>query len=113
MSTTLNVNGKMVTVDVSDDTRLLWTLRDVLGMTGTKFGSGMALLVDVIEPEVQEFLALHGLYAFLYDGSSLAAPGAFSERATEPLPRGCSFASIVLNQAGRVRGRRRDRQVLF
>jgi len=37
MSTTLNINGKPVTVDVPDDTRLLWTLRDVLGMTGTKF----------------------------------------------------------------------------
>jgi isoquinoline 1-oxidoreductase subunit alpha len=43
MSATLNVNGKSVTVDVPDDTRLLWTLRDVLGMTGTKFGCGMAL----------------------------------------------------------------------
>jgi isoquinoline 1-oxidoreductase alpha subunit len=43
MSTTLNVNGKSMTVDVPDDTRLLWTLRDVLGMTGTKFGCGMAL----------------------------------------------------------------------
>jgi isoquinoline 1-oxidoreductase alpha subunit len=43
MSTTLNINGKPVAVDVPDDTRLLWTLRDVLGMTGTKFGCGMAL----------------------------------------------------------------------
>jgi isoquinoline 1-oxidoreductase alpha subunit len=43
MSTTLNVNGKSISVDVPDDTRLLWTLRDVLGMTGTKFGCGMAL----------------------------------------------------------------------
>ena len=43
MSTTLNVNGKSMTVDVPDDTRLLWALRDVLGMTGTKFGCGMAL----------------------------------------------------------------------
>ena len=43
MSTTLNVNGNSLTVDVPDDTRLLWTLRDVLGMTGTKFGCGMAL----------------------------------------------------------------------
>jgi isoquinoline 1-oxidoreductase alpha subunit len=43
MSTILNVNGQSVTVDVPDDTRLLWTLRDVLGMTGTKFGCGMAL----------------------------------------------------------------------
>src|SRR5258705_13723410 len=43
MSTTLNVNGKSLSVDVPDDTALLWTLRDVLGMTGTKFGCGMAL----------------------------------------------------------------------
>jgi isoquinoline 1-oxidoreductase alpha subunit len=43
MSTTLNVNGKSFTVDVPGDTPLLWTLRDVLGMTGTKFGCGMAL----------------------------------------------------------------------
>lgn len=43
MSTTLNVNGQSLTVDVPDDTPLLWTLRDVLGMTGTKFGCGMAL----------------------------------------------------------------------
>jgi isoquinoline 1-oxidoreductase alpha subunit len=43
MSTTLNVNGKSLTVDVPGDTALLWTLRDVLGMTGTKFGCGMAL----------------------------------------------------------------------
>src|ERR1700756_495297 len=43
MSTTLNVNGRTLTVDVSPDTPLLWTLRDVLGMTGTKFGCGMAL----------------------------------------------------------------------
>jgi len=39
----LNVNGKLHNVDVPDDMPLLWTLRDVLGMTGTKFGCGMAL----------------------------------------------------------------------
>jgi isoquinoline 1-oxidoreductase alpha subunit len=43
MSTTLSVNGKSFTVEVPGDTPLLWTLRDVLGMTGTKFGCGMAL----------------------------------------------------------------------
>jgi len=37
------VNGKEQTVDVSPDTPLLWVLRDTLGMTGTKFGCGMAL----------------------------------------------------------------------
>ena len=41
--TTLNINGRDVTVDVSPDMPLLWVLRDVLGMTGTKFGCGVAL----------------------------------------------------------------------
>jgi isoquinoline 1-oxidoreductase alpha subunit len=40
---TLNVNGKSRTLDVGDDMPLLWTLRDVLGMTGTKFGCGAGL----------------------------------------------------------------------
>jgi isoquinoline 1-oxidoreductase alpha subunit len=39
----LKVNGVERTVDVDGDTPLLWVLRDVLGMTGTKFGCGMAL----------------------------------------------------------------------
>src|SRR5260221_9138951 len=43
MATTIKVNGIDRTVDVDDDTPLLWVLRDVLGMTGTKFGCGMAL----------------------------------------------------------------------
>jgi isoquinoline 1-oxidoreductase subunit alpha len=37
------VNGTAHSVDVDGDTPLLWVLRDVLGMTGTKFGCGMAL----------------------------------------------------------------------
>ena len=40
---TINVNGDAHRVDVDGDTPLLWVLRDVLGMTGTKFGCGMAL----------------------------------------------------------------------
>jgi isoquinoline 1-oxidoreductase alpha subunit len=39
----LDVNGTQYTVDVDDDTPLLWVLRDVLGLTGTKFGCGIAL----------------------------------------------------------------------
>jgi isoquinoline 1-oxidoreductase alpha subunit len=39
----LKVNGRTRKVDVSDDTPLLWVLRDRLDMTGTKFGCGMAL----------------------------------------------------------------------
>jgi len=39
---TLNVNGRDVQADVEPDTPLLWTLRYGLGLTGTKFGCGMA-----------------------------------------------------------------------
>lgn len=42
MPITLTVNGQNQTVDVDDDTPLLWVLRDELGLTGTKFGCGMA-----------------------------------------------------------------------
>jgi isoquinoline 1-oxidoreductase alpha subunit len=40
---TLNVNGRDHPVDVAADTPLLWVLRETLGLTGTKFGCGMAL----------------------------------------------------------------------
>ena len=43
MSFTIEVNGTPHTVDVDGDMPLLWVLRDVLGMTGTKFGCGWAL----------------------------------------------------------------------
>jgi isoquinoline 1-oxidoreductase subunit alpha len=43
MSYAITVNGISRTVDVDEDTPMLWVLRDVLGMTGTKFGCGVAL----------------------------------------------------------------------
>ena len=39
----LNLNGKDASLDVDADMPLLWVLRDTLGLTGTKFGCGMAL----------------------------------------------------------------------
>ena len=39
----LTINGERRELEVPDDMALLWVLRDVLGMTGTKFGCGMAL----------------------------------------------------------------------
>jgi isoquinoline 1-oxidoreductase alpha subunit len=39
----LNVNGTTTNLDVPDDMPLLWAIRDVLGLTGTKFGCGAAL----------------------------------------------------------------------
>jgi isoquinoline 1-oxidoreductase alpha subunit len=43
MAFTTKINGIDHTVDVDGDTPLLWVIRDVLGMTGTKFGCGRAL----------------------------------------------------------------------
>src|SRR5215831_359791 len=43
MAFTINVNRNTHSVDVDGDTPLLWVLRDVLQMTGTKFGCGLAL----------------------------------------------------------------------
>jgi isoquinoline 1-oxidoreductase alpha subunit len=43
MAIAINVNGTTRTIDVDADTPLLWALRDVLGISGTKFGCGIAL----------------------------------------------------------------------
>ncbi len=40
--TTLSVNGRSYDVDVEPDTPLLWVLRDTIGLTGTKYGCGIA-----------------------------------------------------------------------
>ena len=40
---TIEINGRMSDFDVVDDTPLLWVLRDLAGLTGTKFGCGVAL----------------------------------------------------------------------
>jgi isoquinoline 1-oxidoreductase alpha subunit len=42
MTIKLNVNGKDIEVDAAEGTPLLWVLRDHLGLTGTKFGCGVA-----------------------------------------------------------------------
>ncbi len=42
MQVTLSINGKRYTLDADDDLPLLWALRDEIGLTGTKFGCGIA-----------------------------------------------------------------------
>jgi isoquinoline 1-oxidoreductase subunit alpha len=42
-TTTLTVNGQSVSVDVADDTPLLWVIRDAIGLKGTKFGCGIGM----------------------------------------------------------------------
>jgi isoquinoline 1-oxidoreductase subunit alpha len=39
----LNINGQDHSLDVADDMPLLWVIRDIVGLTGTKFGCGQAL----------------------------------------------------------------------
>ena len=51
------VNGKAVQIEVTDDTPLLWVLRDILNLTGTKFGSvsalaGRAVFISTAEPSI-------------------------------------------------------------
>jgi len=43
MATKFRLNGKDITAQSEDDTPLLWVIRDEVGLTGTKFGCGMAL----------------------------------------------------------------------
>ncbi len=42
MAFNLNINGEQKSFDVDDDMPLLWVIRDVAGLTGTKFGCGLA-----------------------------------------------------------------------
>ena len=42
MSISLNINGNEHTLDVDEDMPLLWAIRDIVGLTGTKFGCGLA-----------------------------------------------------------------------
>ena len=41
--TTFQINGRSVSVEVEDDTPLLWVIRDTIGLTGTKFGCGIGM----------------------------------------------------------------------
>jgi isoquinoline 1-oxidoreductase alpha subunit len=41
VNTTLVINGKSYTVEVQEDMPLLWAIRDIVGLTGTKFGCGV------------------------------------------------------------------------
>jgi len=56
----LNVNGRPVEVDEDPEAPLLWVLRDTVGLTGTKYGCGMALcgaqdLVDRPRQQIKPF----------------------------------------------------------
>ena len=68
---TLKIHGEAKTFDAPDDMPLLWVLRDVLGMTGTKFGCGIGLCgactVHVNGRRVNSCLSL----ALMHDGEEI------------------------------------------
>lgn len=79
----LSINGKTVQVTATADTPLLWFLRDHLGMTGTKFGCGMALcgactvLVDgqAVRSCVTPLSSLSGKQITTIEGVGATPPG--------------------------------------
>ena len=79
----LRVNGATRSLDISPDTPLLWVLRDVLGLTGTKFGCGIAqcgactvhLNGKPIRSCVTPVSAVAGLDITTIEGIGTTAPG--------------------------------------
>jgi len=75
-SITLTVNGVERHLDVEGDTPLLWVLRDVLGLTGTKYGCGVAqcgaCTADTVEAQVQGGVVF-GLSAALREAITIEA----------------------------------------
>ena len=79
----LNVNGRDYDVDVEPDTPLLWVLRDELGLTGTKFGCGIAICGACTvhvggEPTRSCTLAVNDVDGAVVTIESLASNGALS-----------------------------------
>ena len=86
---TLNVNGNPTKLDLPDDMPLLWALRDVLGMTGTKFGCGLGLCGactvhvdgDPIRSCIMPLAAINGKSITTIEGVDKTPTGAAVQRA--------------------------------
>jgi isoquinoline 1-oxidoreductase alpha subunit len=98
LATTLNVNGKQLSVDVEPDMPLLWVLRDELGLTGTKYACGIAacgactVLVDgqAVRSCVMPVSAL--------DGKKITTIEALSKDGTHPVQK--AWVSLQVPQCG-------------
>jgi isoquinoline 1-oxidoreductase subunit alpha len=86
---TINVNGQQQKLDLPNDMPLLWALRDVLGMTGTKFGCGLGLCGactvhvdgDPIRSCIMPLSAVNGKSITTIEGVDKTPTGAAVQRA--------------------------------
>ena len=95
----LNVNGKAIDVKVEDDTPLLWVLREQVGLTGTKYGCGVAQCGACsvhINGEVQRSCSIP--VSSLKAGDKIVTIEGLSPTSTHPIQR--AWAALDVPQCG-------------
>jgi aerobic-type carbon monoxide dehydrogenase small subunit (CoxS/CutS family) len=96
--TTLNVNGKQVSIDVEPDMPLLWVLRDELGLTGTKYACGIAACgACTVHVDGQPVRACVMPVSAL-EGKSITTIEALSKDGTHPVQK--AWISLQVPQCG-------------
>ena len=95
----LNVNGKQIDVDVDPETPLLWALREQIGLTGTKYGCGIAqcgACAVHINGEVQRSCAVP--VSSLQETDEIVTIEGLSEDSSHPVQR--AWAELDVPQCG-------------
>src|SRR5438552_3343313 len=84
----LKVNGKTYSVDVEPETPLLWVIRDTIGLTGTKYGCGIALCRSCKVQRNGKAVPLWMQPVRQIDGKDVTTKGGLSPNAQHPLQVG-------------------------
>ena len=97
--TRLNVNGRVIEVNTEPDTPLLWILREQIGLTGTKFGCGIAQC-GACYVHINGQLMRSCIYklSMLKDGDQITTIEGLSENATHPVQK--AWAEVDVPQCG-------------
>jgi isoquinoline 1-oxidoreductase alpha subunit len=97
--TRLSFNGKEVNISVEPDTPLLWVIREHIGLTGTKFGCGIAQC-GACSVHINGALMRSCIYTFsmLKDGDQITTIEGLSKDASHPVQK--AWASIDVPQCG-------------
>lgn len=97
--TQLIVNGKSVNISVEPDTPLLWVIREHIGLTGTKFGCGIAQC-GACSVHINGSLMRSCIYTFsmLKDGDKITTIEGLSKDASHPVQK--AWASVDVPQCG-------------